>query len=143
MQEIIIYSGLLLSGLVIGLVIAKATFSQKVTSQPDDIAAVEHKKVFLTQMQTQLEQAKVTLTALEAQCTALRKQITDCENILAVYDRPDENEDNKITFFGEHASPYLRMNKNEKREKTSAEYQPKDFSNSSSGLFNGSEIKEK
>ena len=143
MQEIIIYSGLLLIGLVIGLVIAKASFSQTVTSQPDDTAAAEHKKVLLTQMQTQMEQAKDTLTLLEAQCTALREQVTECEYILTEYDKSDASDDKKIAFFGEHASPYLRMKQNEKREKTSAEHQPKDFSNSSSGLFNGSEIKEK
>ncbi|MCP3428851.1 ZapG family protein [Opacimonas viscosa] len=143
MQEIIIYSGLLLIGLVIGLVIAKASFSQTVSNQPDDSVAAEHKKVLLTQMQTQMEQAKQTLSSLESQCSALREQVTECEYILAAYDKSDEADDKKITFFGEHASPYLRMKKNEKRETTSAEHQPKDFSNSSSGLFNGSEIKEK
>lgn len=143
MQEIIIYSGLLIIGLVVGLVVAKASFGVSVSNQPDDSAAAEHKKVLLTQMQSQMSQAKETLTMLESQCSALREQVTECEHILAAYDKSDDADDQKITFFGEHASPYLRMKQNEKRKKTSAEHQPKDFSNSSSGLFNGSEIKEK
>ncbi|MET1218154.1 MAG: hypothetical protein ABWW63_00815 [Glaciecola sp.] len=140
MQEVIIYSGVLIVGVVIGLIIAKVSFNSPTATRPNTDEA-EHERVFMTQLQDQCLNAKETLAKLNQQASLLSEQITEFEYILSA--KANKTSDEKITFFGEHASPYLRMKEKEKREKTSADYQPRDFSNSSSGLFTGTEIKEK
>jgi uncharacterized membrane-anchored protein YhcB (DUF1043 family) len=63
--------------------------------------------------------------------------MTELDYILTSYENKDDQ--SKITFFGEHASPYLRIKNKTKRQKTNTESQPRDFSSSSSGLFDGNQ----
>ncbi len=136
MQEIIIYIALLIVGLVIGMVIAKASFSSDRQSQHQTVKA-EQEQVMLAQLRNQLSAAKESMLVVESQTAQLQDQLTEFDYILSSYEKQEEQP--KITFFGEHASPYLRMKDQSKREKTNTESQPRDFSSSSSGLFNGVE----
>lgn len=136
MQEIIIYIALLIVGLVIGMVIAKASFSSDRQSQHQTVKA-EQEQVMLAQLRNQLSAAKESMLVVESQTAQLQDQLTEFDYILSSYEKQEEQP--KITFFGEHASPYLRMKDHSKREKTNTESQPRDFSSSSSGLFNGIE----
>jgi uncharacterized membrane-anchored protein YhcB (DUF1043 family) len=134
MQDIIIYVALLVVGLVIGLVIAKASFASENSSQQQS-AKAEQEQVMLAQLRNQLTAAQESIQAIDAQSAQLQSQITELDYIMTSYETQDEQP--KITFFGEHASPYLRMQNKAKRDKSNAESQPRDFSNSGSGLFDG------
>ena len=134
MQDIIIYIALLVVGLVIGLVIAKASFASDNPAQ-QQTAKAEQEQVMLAQLRNQLAAAQESIHAIEAQSSQLQSQITEFDYILTTYETEDEQP--KISFFGEHASPYLRMQNKAKRDKSNAESQPRDFSNSGSGLFDG------
>jgi uncharacterized membrane-anchored protein YhcB (DUF1043 family) len=134
MQDIIIYVALLVVGLVIGLVIAKASFASENSSQQQS-AKAEQEQVMLAQLRNQLAAAQESIQAIDAQSAQLQSQITELDYIMTSYETQDEQP--KITFFGEHASPYLRMQNKAKRDKSNAESQPRDFSNSGSGLFDG------
>jgi uncharacterized membrane-anchored protein YhcB (DUF1043 family) len=134
MQDIIIYVALLVVGLVIGLVIAKASFASENSSQQQS-AKAEQEQVMLAQLRNQLTAAQESIQAIDAQSAQLQSQITEFDYIITSYEAQDEQP--KITFFGEHASPYLRMQNKAKRDKSNAESQPRDFSNSGSGLFDG------
>ena len=134
MQDIIIYIALLVVGLVIGLVIAKASFASDNPAQ-QQTAKAEQEQVMLAQLRNQLAAAQESIHAIEAQSSQLQSQITEFDYILTTYETVDEQP--KIAFFGEHASPYLRMQNKAKRDKSNAESQPRDFSNSGSGLFDG------
>ena len=140
MQDIIIYVALLIVGLVVGLVIAKASFAADSTTQQQS-AKAEQEKVMLAQLRNQLAAAQESIQAIDAQSAQLQSQITELDYIITSYETQDEQP--KITFFGEHASPYLRMQDKAKRDKSNAESQPRDFSNSGSGLFDGNQNKTK
>ena len=136
MQEVIIYIALLLVGLVIGLVLAKASFSGKAPSE-QQTAKAEKEQVMLAQLRQQMLAAQESLQHIEAQSAQLQSQMTEFDYILTTYENQEEQP--KIAFFGEHASPYLRIKNKAKRDKSNTESQPRDFSNSSSGLFDGNQ----
>ena len=140
MQDIVIYIALLVVGLVIGLVIAKASFAADNPTQQQS-AKAEQEQVMLAQLRNQLAAAQESIQLIEAQSAQLQSQMTEFDYILTTHDNQDEQP--KITFFGEHASPYLRMQNKAKRDKSNAESQPRDFSNSGSGLFDGNKNKTK
>lgn len=140
MQDIVIYIALLVVGLVIGLVIAKASFAADNPTQQQS-AKAEQEQVMLAQLRNQLAAAQESIQSIEAQSAQLQSQMTEFDYILTTHDNQDEQP--KITFFGEHASPYLRMQNKAKRDKSNAESQPRDFSNSGSGLFDGNKNKTK
>jgi len=140
MQDIVIYIALLVVGLVIGLVIAKASFAADNPTQQQS-AKAEQEQVMLAQLRNQLAAAQESIQSIEAQSAQLQSQMTEFDYILTTHENQDEQP--KITFFGEHASPYLRMQNKAKRDKSNAESQPRDFSNSGSGLFDGNKNKTK
>ena len=140
MQDIIIYVALLIVGLVVGLVIAKASFAADSPTQQQS-AKAEQEKVMLAQLRNQLGAAQESIQAIDAQSAQLQSQITELDYIMTSYETQDEQP--KITFFGDHASPYLRMQDKAKRDKSNAESQPRDFSNSGSCLFDGNQNKTK
>ena len=67
---------------------------------------------------------------------ALKPFAAECKTALNVAKHSDP-------MFIEHASPYLRMQDKARRDKSNAESQPRDFSNSGSGLFDGNQNKTK
>ena len=140
MQDIVIYVALLVVGLVIGLVIAKASFAADNPTQQQS-AKAEQEQVMLAQLRNQLAAAQESIQSIEAQSAQLQSQMTEFDYILTTHENQDEQP--KITFFGEHASPYLRKQNKAKRDKSNAESQPRDFSNSGSGLFDGNKNKTK
>ena len=136
MQEIIIYIALLLVGLVAGFLLAKVASSAKTPSEEQALKA-EKEQVMLAQLRQQMLAAQESIQGIEAQSAQLQNQMTELDYILTSYENKDDQ--SKITFFGEHASPYLRIKNKTKRQKTNTESQPRDFSSSSSGLFDGNQ----
>ncbi len=136
MQEVIIYSALLFVGIIVGLFVAKTAFSNNKSSEQQTSKA-EKERVMLAQLRQQILAAQDSLQQIEAQSAQLQNQMTEFDYILTTYENQEEQP--KITFFGEHASPYLRIQDKAKRDKSNTESQPRDFSNSSSGLFDGNQ----
>ena len=136
MQEVIIYSALLFVGMIVGLFVAKTAFSNNKSSEQQTSKA-EKERVMLAQLRQQILAAQDSLQQIEAQNAQLQNQMTEFDYILTTYENQEEQP--KITFFGEHASPYLRIQDKAKRDKSNTESQPRDFSNSSSGLFDGNQ----
>ncbi|CAI8217323.1 MAG: Uncharacterised protein [Glaciecola sp. HTCC2999] len=136
MQEVIIYSALLFVGMIVGLFVAKTAFSNNKSSEQQTSKA-EKERVMLAQLRQQILAAQDSLQQIEAQSAQLQNQMTEFDYILTTYENQEEQP--KITFFGEHASPYLRIQDKAKRDKSNTESQPRDFSNSSSGLFDGNQ----
>lgn len=136
MQEVIIYSALLFVGIIVGLFVAKTAFTNNKSSEQQTSKA-EKERVMLAQLRQQILAAQDSLQQIEAQSAQLQNQMTEFDYILTTYENQEEQP--KITFFGEHASPYLRIQDKAKRDKSNTESQPRDFSNSSSGLFDGNQ----
>ena len=136
MQEVIIYSALLFVGMIVGLFVAKTAFSNNKSSEQQTSKA-EKERVMLAQLRQQILAAQDSLQQIEAQSAQLQNQMTEFDYILTTYENQEEQP--KITFFGEHASPYLRIQDKAKRDKSNTESQPRDFSNSSAGLFDGNQ----
>ena len=99
MQDIIIYVALLIVGLVVGLVIAKASFAADNPRQQQS-AKAEQEKVMLAQLRNQLAAAQESIQAIDAQSAQLQSQITELDYIITSYETQDEQP--KITFFGEY-----------------------------------------
>ena len=96
------------------------------------------KEIMAQHANSHILETKRIAQLLEQQTLALNQQIASFEMVSnADSDAADES---SMNYFGEHASVYLR-NKSAKqnRAKSSAEFQPLDFSSHSSGLFSGDE----
>lgn len=134
MQDIFIYAGLLIIGVIVGLIIAKFAFASdtqdKNQQQKDQATAMAH-----AQLREQLSVAGQTLKDVEAQIAMFKEQLTEVDYILTSHEQGEDQP--RITFFGDHASPYIKESNKEAKQQSTSEHQPKDFSNSSSGLFIG------
>ncbi|MEM0909512.1 MAG: DUF1043 family protein [Pseudomonadota bacterium] len=132
----------LLVGLFVGAVIAgfvgwkmgysKAKpFSRKISSTEEEI-----KQLINQQAQQHIETTKTAVETMQEQLTAIQEQLSGFESGL----KTEDNINPEDTFYGEHASLFLRNSQGlkAKKETTSqSDNQPRDFSSGSSGVFAG------
>lgn len=128
---------LLLVGGIIGFFIARHLYSM---ANSNANAAKQNEQTIKEIMAQQAEQhiysSRQTLEQMQRNCHALAEQLASYESLLQ--HKPDVDENNKLSYFGEQASAYLRNKQaNNKRTTASADIQPKDFAGESSGLFVG------
>jgi uncharacterized membrane-anchored protein YhcB (DUF1043 family) len=134
MQDIFIYASLLIVGVIIGVVITK--IAVKDNSESESVAQKEQATAMThAQLREQLLAANQTLDDFESQIELFKNHLTEIDYILTSHEQSEDQP--RITFFGEHASPYIRMSQKTPKEQANPEHQPRDFSNSSSGLFVG------
>ncbi|MFT4938077.1 MAG: uncharacterized membrane-anchored protein YhcB (DUF1043 family) [Paraglaciecola sp.] len=126
---------LLLVGLVIGFFGARFVNTQETVAE--DIPGEQTIKELMAQhANSHIIETKRIAQLLEQQTLALNQQVEEFEQIISA--DSSNTEDLGLSYFGEHASVYLR-NKGAKqsRAKSTASVQPLDFSSHSSGLFSG------
>lgn len=135
-MEVLVPLALLIVGLIIGFFVGR--FFQSKQGESTAVSTEKQVKEILSQQaQHHIHQSRQALSSIESQCSALRQQIEDYEGLLS---KSPEDESTAIPYFGEQTTTYLRNNisSGEKsKPKQVSEAQPKDFANSSSGLFVG------
>jgi hypothetical protein len=129
-------------GIVIGLIVGFAlawvwsSLAAKAKKTVEESVEKELKGLLAQQAKNHLDVSRESIRTLEAELSRLLTSVKDYEQSLSV-----TTEDySKNTFFGEHASMFLRNNEI-KPQKTisvkSNDDQPRDFANSGSGVFVG------
>ncbi len=135
-MEVLVPLALLVVGLVIGFFVGR--FFQSKQGETTAVSAEKQvKEILAQQAQHHIHQSRQALTSIESQCATLRQQIEDYEGLLA---KSPEDEASAIPYFGEQTTTYLRnniSNSDKSKPKKVTDAQPKDFANSSSGLFVG------
>ncbi|MBF7074900.1 DUF1043 family protein [Glaciecola sp. MH2013] len=142
--------GTLVVGIIIGLVVGIATgalvayvlmkSAANASDQKMSHTEQELKALLAIQARQHLDVSRNALADIQLKSEELAKQLTEYENSLT--QATTSGEESKDTFFGEHASLFLRNNlKNDKQDLALAQpdAQPRDFANSGSGVFVGSE----
>ena len=121
---------LVLVGAVIGFFVAKYVYFDKEKTSKDGQKEQTLKDVMVQQSLNHVAESRKIAEQLE--------NLDNYESSLSLLNADAQS--SNVSFFGEHASAFLQ-NKEQKvtREKDSADVQPLDFSNQSSGLFSGSE----
>ncbi|MFT4653590.1 MAG: uncharacterized membrane-anchored protein YhcB (DUF1043 family) [Patiriisocius sp.] len=125
-------------GLIVGFAVAwvLANSNLKAKKSATQSTEAELKTLLAHQAKNYLETSRESIQTLESELKRLLTSVKDYEQSLSV-----TTEDySKNTFFGEHASMFLRNNdvKSSKTVATkSTDNQPKDFANSGSGVFVG------
>lgn len=128
---------LLVVGGVIGFFAAKYFFSVKNIAPNTEQTEKTIKEIMAQQAAEHLEASRNTLQSLRQQCDALGVQLDSYQALLSA--QSQDSSAQQLSYFGEHASLYLRNKQaQQKRQKSSADFQPRDFSAESSGLFSGS-----
>jgi uncharacterized membrane-anchored protein YhcB (DUF1043 family) len=141
-------------GLLIGFVIAWFWASSVATSKNTNAQTSEDElKALLAERASQhLQTSRSSIQGLQLELSNLLTSINDYESSLA-----QSSEDHTInTFFGEHASMFLRNSERnadrgssnvvkntvnvDKPNDLPKDYQPKDFANNGSGLFVGNAV---
>jgi uncharacterized membrane-anchored protein YhcB (DUF1043 family) len=129
---------LLAVGIVIGFFVAKYVKKEQSNKTDADSNEQTIKELMMQQASHHLLETKQITEQLAAQTSALKNQIDSYEQLLISQNRGAEG--TSLNYFGEHASTYLRNKSSAPtRSKSSAEFQPLDFSSQSSGLFSGNE----
>ncbi|MDN4502030.1 DUF1043 family protein [Alteromonadaceae bacterium BrNp21-10] len=137
-MEIIINLVLIVAGAVIGFFAAKYWFTQRSQPSSEDQAELTIKELLAQQTSSHLLESRQMLAVIEQQCAALKSQFDHFEaNVVLSEDEQDDQE--RLTFFGDQANAYLR-NKGSKSKSThsSADFQPLDYAGGNSGVFSGS-----
>lgn len=128
---------LLLVGAVIGFFVAKYVLTNNHSNKSQQSSEQTVKQIMAQQAATHLTQSRLVVDTLQHECDKLREQMDAYENLLNAETQTEGNE--SLSYFGEHATVYLRNQQTrQKRAPSSAEFQPKDFSSGSSGLFDDS-----
>ncbi|WP_339770817.1 DUF1043 family protein [uncultured Paraglaciecola sp.] len=129
---------LVLVGAVIGFFVAKYVYLESTKSSKDNQKEQTLKDVMVQQSLTHVAESRKVAAQLEQQCQILNQNLDEYEKSLELLN--SDAQSSNVSFFGEHASPFLQHKEQKvKRDKDSADVQPLDFSNQSSGLFSGSE----
>lgn len=132
---------LLLVGGVIGFFTAKVLLGRPQQEQSDKSTEQTMKQIMAQQAATHLSESRQVLESLTQQCDNLREQLDAYEGLVEVNMR--EEDGNRLNYFGEHAAVYIRNAQNSgKTKREPSEFQPRDFSSGSSGLFDGSKNKQ-
>jgi uncharacterized membrane-anchored protein YhcB (DUF1043 family) len=139
----------LITGIVIGLIIGGIiAFIGVKNMQSNSESKVDHneaelKALLAIQSRQHLDISRQVLTDIQNKTAALATHLNDYEESLT--QATISASDSKDSFFGEHASVFLRNNfKANKNDLALAQpdTQPRDFANSGSGLFDGVKAKE-
>jgi len=126
-------------GLLIGFLVAWVWASSltKAKATASSSTEAELKNILSQQARNHLEASRGSILTLESELNRLLQSVKAYENSLT----SASEDDAKSTFFGEHASMFLR-NSDEKvnndPSKELVDNQPKDFANAGSGVFVGS-----
>jgi uncharacterized protein len=131
---------LLVVGGCIGYFVAKFVNERKLLSEKDKKQKVDIKELMTQRAMNHVQDSKYIAEQLRQQADALSEQIASFEE--AFNQLNTDVPEVAVSFFGEHASAYLRHTAAKpSKEKTTSEFQPLDFASQSSGLFSGSESK--
>jgi|GEM_PF-143263 len=130
-------------GVIIGAVVASAIFFIMLRAQGKSADKAGHseaelKAILAAQARVHLDSSAALIGEIESKAHQLKEQLQNYEQSLASGDIKED--DSQSSFFGEHASVYLRNStKKDKKDPALAntEAQPRDFSGNSSGLFVG------
>lgn len=128
---------LLLVGGIIGFFVARF-ISQRGAASGGSVAEQQSlKEVMFQQAATHLNQSREVISTLEEQCNLLKSQMNAYEELLRQDEASEDGE--RLSYFGDQATVYIRnQQKLPKQKRQASEYQPKDFPDQSSGLFDGS-----
>jgi uncharacterized membrane-anchored protein YhcB (DUF1043 family) len=134
-MDLLISIGLLVVGIIIGFFAAKYLYVEKEAEASNKATAADVKAVMTQQAEHHVFQAKQSLNSIQQQIEALSDHLQDYESQLQPQE--EDNSTPKMSFFGEQTTAMLRNNTSlrKRREKRADEEQPRDFANSSSGLF--------
>lgn len=126
-------------GLVIGFAVAWvwANSLTKAKTSTSNSTETDLKNMLSQQAKAHLEASRGSIKTLESELNQLLSNVKQYEQSLL----STSDDYSKSTFFGEHASMFLRNNDDKakrKADKQSLDNQPKDFANSGSGVFLGS-----
>ncbi|MEC8374089.1 MAG: DUF1043 family protein [Pseudomonadota bacterium] len=135
-MELLVSLALLIVGLVIGFFVGRF-FQQKQGVGNAAQTEKQVKEILAQQAQHHIHQTRQSLESIENQCEVLKQQIEEYELLL---EQGSDEEGNKVPFYGEQATTYLRNNlkqSDKARVKRVSDTQPKDFANAGSGLFVG------
>ena len=128
---------LLLVGAVIGFFVAKYVLANNHSKQSSQSSEQTIKQIMAQQAATHLTQTRLVVDTLQQECDKLREQMDAYEDLLTAETQTEGSD--SLSYFGEHATVYLRNQQaKQKRAPSKAEFQPKDFSSGSSGLFDDS-----
>ncbi len=129
---------LLVVGMVIGFFISKFLTDKKMAEQESKLNDNSLKEIMANNAAAHVNQTREIVEALQSKCQDLSQQLDAYENVLQS-SQSGGSEDEKLSYFGEDAAMYIRNRQaKQKRKRSDAEFQPRDFSNESSGLFDGS-----
>ncbi|WJG08850.1 DUF1043 family protein [Aliiglaciecola sp. LCG003] len=132
---------LLVVGMIIGFFAAKFLLERKYAEQAEKASDSTLKEMMAQHAADHLSQSREIVATLQSQCEDLNEQLDAYENVLNA-SQMDDSKDN-LTFFGEHATLFIRHQQAKQKRKTeTAEFQPKDFSTESSGLFTDAKNKQ-
>ena len=128
---------LLAVGIIIGFFVAKFLIDKKLAEQESKSNDSTLKDVMANNAANHVSQTREIVDALNAKCSELTEQLDAYENILAA-SQENTNNGEKLSYFGDDAALYIRNSQSkQKRKHTESEFQPRDFSSESSGLFDG------
>ena len=128
---------LLLVGAVIGFFVAKYVLMNNHSNQSSQSSEQTVKQIMAQQAATHLAQSRLVVDSLSQECDKLREQMDAYEHLLNAETQSEDGQ--SLSYFGEHATVYLRNQQaKQKRSPSQADFQPKDFSSGSSGLFDDS-----
>lgn len=133
---------LLAVGVIIGFFVAKYVYKGVPNASDKSTNEQTIQELMNQQASQHIQETKEIIDNLSAQSAALKEQLEGYEQLLIANRTQAEGDpqNSSLSYFGEHASVYLRnKSKTPVREKSSADVQPLDFSSQSSGLFSGSE----
>ena len=131
-------------GLVIGVGIAWPLATAKANRKGANLSRSEQelKTILAEQAHHHIESSKESIEAIQLRLDQLSNNLQQYQTSLQV--GSDEND--KASFFGEHASVFLRNNKSASAStklNTVSDAPPRDFANMGSGLFVGNAAQDK
>lgn len=129
---------LLVVGIIIGFFVAKFLIDKKLSEQDSELNDSSLNDIMANNAASHLSQTREIVDALQTKCGDLTEQLDAYENMLMA-SQTDTDGGEKLSYFGEDAAMYIRNSQSkQKRKRSDTEFQPRDFANESSGLFDGS-----
>ncbi|MFC4702011.1 ZapG family protein [Glaciecola siphonariae] len=127
-----------LIGVVIGFIIAWQWASIRANKKGANLSRSEKelKTILAEQAHHHISSSKESIEAIQLRLEQLTNNLQQYESSLQV----GSEENDKVSFFGEHASVFLRNNKSVKASNDRinvGDAPPRDFANNGSGLFVG------
>ena len=134
-MEWLIAAGTFLLGIGVGFLITKYFITSNNSDSETQQTEMTEKQLLQQNASVHITESRKTLDKLQEQCAALNSQLNAYQAMLDKQQEPVDGE--KLEYFGGEASVILRAQQGkEKAEKMVTDYQPLDYSNQSSGLFN-------